>query len=182
MESPEELLAFHAASRDSILPKSGAFKNIDLSIHYFVAQAVIRELDNRKTAGHADGGFPQQICDMLTFREHQLQAQGSFWNPGSEGVLPCIQGSQTLILCQGVGSSCHGSARPRQAHSRDVVCADTTGNTARKARNAARLLDESELGQVTFESSNDRSKVGKACVADALPGAGVVSACSIAAL
>ena len=59
MESPEELLAFHAASRDSILPKSGAFKNIDLSINYFVAQAVIRELDSRKSAGHADGGFQQ---------------------------------------------------------------------------------------------------------------------------
>ena len=41
------------------------------------------------------------------------------------------------------------------------MCADTAGNIARKARNAARLLDESELGQITFESSNDRSKVGK---------------------
>ena len=57
MESPEELLAFHAASRDNILPKSGSFKNIDLSINYFIAQAVIRELDNRKLGGHSDGGF-----------------------------------------------------------------------------------------------------------------------------
>ena len=37
--------------------------------------------------------------------------------------------------------------------------ADANGNIARKARNAARILDGSELGQVTFESSNDRSKV-----------------------
>ena len=55
MESPEELLSFHSASKDSILPKSGAFKNIDLSISYFIAQAVIRELDSRKQAGHSDG-------------------------------------------------------------------------------------------------------------------------------
>lgn len=55
MQSPEELLAFHSASKDSILPKSGVFKNIDLSINYYIPQAVIRELDNRKAAGHSDG-------------------------------------------------------------------------------------------------------------------------------
>lgn len=55
MESPEDLLAFHAASKDNILPKAGACKNIDLSINYYVPMAVIRELDNRKVAGHADG-------------------------------------------------------------------------------------------------------------------------------
>ena len=55
MQSPEELLAFHSASKDSVLPKSGAFKNIDLSIDYYIPQAVIRELDNRKAAGHSDG-------------------------------------------------------------------------------------------------------------------------------
>ena len=55
MQSPEELLAFHSASKDSILPKSGAFKNIDLSITYYIPQAVIRELDNCKAAGQSAG-------------------------------------------------------------------------------------------------------------------------------
>lgn len=55
MQSPEELLAFHSASIDSILPKSGAFKNIDLSITYYIPQAVIRELDNCKAAGQSAG-------------------------------------------------------------------------------------------------------------------------------
>ena len=69
MQSPDELLAFHSASRDSILPKSGSFKNIDLCINYFVAQAVIWELDNRKLGGHSDGGFEQHACRLLTCQE-----------------------------------------------------------------------------------------------------------------
>ena len=36
--------------------------------------------------------------------------------------------------------------------------ADSSGSIAKKARNAARLLDGSELGEITFESSNERSK------------------------
>ena len=55
MQSPEELLAFHSASKDSILPRSGAFRSIDLDIKYYVPQAVIRELDHRKAEGNADG-------------------------------------------------------------------------------------------------------------------------------
>ena len=55
MQLPEELLAFHAASKDSILPRSGAFRSIDLDIKYYVPQAVIRELDYRKSEGNADG-------------------------------------------------------------------------------------------------------------------------------
>ena len=57
MQSPEELLAFHSASRDSILPRSGAFRSIDLDIKYYVPQAVIRELDYRKSEGNADGEY-----------------------------------------------------------------------------------------------------------------------------
>ncbi|CAK0756273.1 hypothetical protein CVIRNUC_002441 [Coccomyxa viridis] len=89
MQLPEELLAFHAASKDSILPRSGAFRSIDLDIKYYVPQAVIRELDYRKSEGNAD---------------------------------------------------------------------DSSGSIAKKARSAARLLDGSELGEITFESSNERSK------------------------
>ena len=55
MQSSEELLAFHSASKDSILPRSGAFRSIDLDIKYYVPQAVIRELDYRKSEGNADG-------------------------------------------------------------------------------------------------------------------------------
>lgn len=36
--------------------------------------------------------------------------------------------------------------------------ADSSGSIAKKARSAARLLDGSELGEITFESSNERSK------------------------
>ena len=36
--------------------------------------------------------------------------------------------------------------------------ADSSGSIAKKGRSAARLLDGSELGEVTFESSNERSK------------------------
>ncbi len=68
MESPEDLLAFHAASKDSILPTSGAFKNIELSINYFVPQAVIRELDIRKQGGHSDGEFESCTWKLTTFQ------------------------------------------------------------------------------------------------------------------
>ena len=57
MQFPEELLAFHSAGKDSILPRSGAFRSIDLDIKYYVPQAVIRELDYRKSEGNADGEY-----------------------------------------------------------------------------------------------------------------------------
>ncbi len=47
-----------------------------------------------------------------------------------------------------------------RVHANHLMRADSDGNIAKKARNAARLLDGSELGQITFESTNDRSKVG----------------------
>ena len=77
MQSPEELLAFHSASKDSILPRSGAFRSIDLDIKYYVPQAVIRELDYRKSEGNADGESSvgryfhsdSQISHCQTFEE-----------------------------------------------------------------------------------------------------------------
>ncbi len=89
MESPEELLAFHAASKDSILPKSGAFKNIELSVNYFVPQAVIRELDNRKQGGHSDGGFEKYTCTLLTISEQQTCRRCKCFLGMSPGLLPC---------------------------------------------------------------------------------------------
>ena len=87
MELPEELLAFHAASRDSILPKSGAFKNIDLTISYFVAQAVIRELDNRKMGGHSDGELQQHACKALAFLQKLIHRHSScLWWYGTTPV------------------------------------------------------------------------------------------------
>ena len=46
--------------------------------------------------------------------------------------------------------------------------ADSSGSIAKKARNAARLLDGSELGEIIVESSNDRSK---ACSSKTVRGA-----------
>ena len=70
MQSPDELLAFHSASRDSILPRSGAFRSIDLDIKYYVPQAVIRELDYRKSEGNADG--ERIMGPFLHVRSHIL--------------------------------------------------------------------------------------------------------------
>lgn len=49
------------------------------------------------------------------------------------------------------------------------MTADSDGSIAKRARNAARLLDGSELGHIVFESTNDRSKVRLAAMPSIAP-------------